>query len=143
MASFTVAMCTSFKAEILSGQHDLLTDTIKLALYTPSATIGEATTAYTTSNEVSGSGYTAGGMIMTSPVIFIDGTTAGGSFASPTFPAMTVPAIQVGLLYNASVSNKAIAVIAFGSPESCTNQSLEVIFGVNNSITGLLRILGA
>ena len=70
------AMCTSFKVEILDEQHDLIADTLKIALFTSSASLGAGTTAYSTSNEISGTGYSAGGETLTSKVVTTSGTTA-------------------------------------------------------------------
>ena len=71
--SIAQAMCTSFKSEILDEQHDLIADTLKIALYTSSASLGAGTTAYSTSNEISGTGYTAGGETLGSKAITTHG----------------------------------------------------------------------
>ena len=108
------AMCTSFKAEILDEQHDLVADTIKIALFTSSASLGAATTAYSTSNEVAnGNGYATGGVELTSRAVATSGTTAYFDAADPSWTSATFTA-NGALIYNSSNSNKAIAVLAFG-----------------------------
>lgn len=133
--------CTSFKAEMLTGQHNILTNTIKLALYNSNATIGAATTVYTTSNEIVGVGYSAGGITATGANIWTDGTTVGFSFNSPIFGPMTVSDVRAGLFYNASVGNKAIGTIFFGTSQLCTNQSLFIAYGGNNTANGLFALI--
>lgn len=139
---FTICFCTSFKQDILQAQQNVLTNTIKLALYTSSATIGHATTAYTTTNEISGAGYTAGGITLSGANIWTDGTTVGFTFTNPTFGPMTASNIQSGLLYNSTVSNKAVGVIGFASPLTCTNQSLELLLPASTTNTGFFKLIG-
>ena len=86
------AMCTSFKAEILDEQHDLVADTIKIALFTSSASLGAGTTAYSTSNEVSGSGYSAGGNTLTNVTPVASGTTAVCDFSDTTWSSASFTA---------------------------------------------------
>lgn len=138
---FTVAICTSFKTELFTGEHNILTDTIKLALYTDDAVINAGTTVYTTTDEVSGPGYTAGGVTLTDATLWTDGTTAGFVFSNPTFGPMTVSDIRAGLFYNSSVSDKAIAVIGFSQNVFCINQSLVIQFPANTTTNGLIKIL--
>ena len=88
-------MCTSFKSEILQEGHQLETDTIKLALFTSSASLGAGTTAYSTSNEVSGTGYTAGGVTLTSTTVSTSGTTA---FLMQMIQLLQVHHLQQGVL---------------------------------------------
>ena len=133
-------MCSSFKPEILGGIHDLDTDAIFIALYTSSATLGAATTAYTTSNEVAtGGGYTAGGIQLTSPVITLDGTTGICDFADATWPAATMTA-RGALIYNSSKSNKAIAVLDFGSDKISTAGAFTVVMPAAAAATAIVRI---
>ena len=93
------AMCTSFKAEILDEQHDLVADTIKIALYTSSASLGAGTTAYSTTNEITGSGYTAGGVALSSKTVDTSGTTAYFDSADPSWTSATFTA-NGALIYN-------------------------------------------
>ncbi len=134
------SMTSSFKAELLGGIHDLDTDAIFIALYTSSATLGASTTAYTASNEVAtGGGYTAGGIQLTSPVISLDGTTGICDFADATWPAATITA-RGALIYNSSKSNKAIAVLDFGSDKTSTAGAFTVIMPAAAAATALVRI---
>ena len=134
------AMCSSFKPEILGGIHDLDTDAIFIALYTSSATLGAGTTAYTATNEVAtAGGYTAGGIQLTSPVITLDGTTGICDFADATWPAATITA-RGALIYNSSKSNKAIAVLDFGSDKISTAGAFTVIMPAAAAATAIVRI---
>ena len=134
------AMCSSFKPELLGGVHDLDTDAIFIALYTSSATLGAATTAYTATNEVAtAGGYTAGGIQLTSPVITLDGTTGICDFADATWPAATITA-RGALIYNSSKANKAIAVLDFGSDKISTAGAFSVIMPAAAASTALVRI---
>lgn len=134
------SMASSFKAEVLGGIHDLDTDAIYIALYTSSATLGAATTAYTASNECPSTGtYVAGGIQLTSPVISLDGTTGICDFADATWPAATITA-RGALIYNSSKSNKAIAVLDFGSDKISTAGAFTVIMPAAAAATALVRI---
>ncbi len=122
------AMCTSFKAEILDEQHDLVADTIKIALYTSSASLGAATTAYSTSNEVAnGNGYATGGVELTSRAVATSGTTAYFDAADPSWTSATFTA-NGALIYNSSNSNKAIAVLAFGGDFTVAGGTFQIVF---------------
>jgi hypothetical protein len=144
-------MVTSFKVEILDGIHAFgsavirataAPDVFKLALYTSSATLGAATTAYTTSDEVSSSGtnYTAGGLTLTiSQAPTSTGTTAWLDFDDLTFPSATLTA-RGALIYNATQSNKAVAVLDFGSDKTSTAGNFTIQFPTPNSTSAILRI---
>mgnify|MGYP003644416234 FL=1 len=122
------AMCTSFKAEILDEQHDLVADTIKIALFTSSASLGAATTAYSTSNEVAnGNGYATGGVELTSRAVATSGTTAYFDAADPSWTSATFTA-NGALIYNSSNSNKAIAVLAFGGNFTVAGGTFQIVF---------------
>ena len=145
------AMVTSFKVEILDGIHafgsaviraSAAPDVFMLALYTSSATLGAATTAYTTSDEVSSSGtnYTAGGLTLTvSQVPTSTGTTAFLDFDDLTFPSATLTA-NGALIYNATQSNKAVAVLAFGGDKTSTAGNFTIQFPAAAASTAILRI---
>jgi VCBS repeat-containing protein len=135
------AMCSSFKEQLFLGEHDMDTDTIKLALYTSAATLSAATTAYTTSNEVSSSGtnYTAGGNTLTGATVSLSGTTAFVDFADTSWLTATITA-RGALVYNASKSNKAIAVLDFGSDKTSTNGTFTVQMPANTASDALIRI---
>jgi hypothetical protein len=145
------AMVTSFKVEILDGVHNFGTgvvrastaaDTFKIALYTSSSTLSAATTAYTTTDEVSSSGtnYTAGGQTLTiSQVPTSTGTTAWLDFDDITWASATLTA-NGALIYNATQSNKAVAVLAFGADKTSTAGNFTIQFPAANSTTAILRI---
>jgi|TARA_R110002167_G_scaffold114930_1_gene288956 hypothetical protein len=122
------AMCTSFKSEILDEQHDLVADTIKIALFTSSASLGAATTAYSSSNEVAnGNGYATGGVELTSRAVATSGTTAYFDAADPSWTSATFTA-NGALIYNSSNSNKAIAVLAFGGDFTVAGGTFQIVF---------------
>jgi hypothetical protein len=132
-------MCSSFKQQILLGEHDLDTDVIKLALYTSAATLSAATTAYSTSDEVVGVGYTAGGNTLTGATVSLTGTTAFVDFSDTTWTTATITA-RGALIYNSSKSDKAIAVLDFGSDKTSTAGSFTVQFPANDSSSAVVRI---
>ncbi len=137
--AITQAMCNSFKTELLGGTHDLDTDTIKIALFTSSATLGASTTAYSTSNEVSGTGYTAGGNTLSGATISLSGSTAIVDFTDTTWSSATITA-RGALIYNSSKSDKAIAVLDFGSDKSSTNGDFTVVFPAADASNAIIRI---
>lgn len=128
---------TSFKAELYQAIHDLPTDTIKLALYTAEADLNEATTAYTTSNEISGTGYTAGGKVVTGIAVSSSGFTAWVSFDNVVWDPASFTA-RCALLYNASKANRSIAVIDFGSDKTGAN-TFTVTMPGSTATTALIR----
>lgn len=133
------AMCSSFKQELLKGEHDFDVDTFKIALYTSSATLSAATTVYSTSNEVAGTGYTAGGNTLAGTTVSLSGTTAFVDFSDTTWSTASITA-RGALVYNASKSNKAVAVLDFGSDKTSTSGSFIVQFPANTATDALIRI---
>ena len=136
------ALCTSFKSEILDEQHDIEADTIKIALYTSSASLGAGTTAYSSSNEISnasGSAYSAGGATLGSAAVATDGTTVTIDFADPTWTSASFTA-NGALIYNSSNSNKAICVLAFGGDYTVTNGTFQVTFPAADASNALIRL---
>ena len=127
MMAISQAMCTSFKAEILDEQHDLAADTIKIALYTSSASLGAGTTAYSTDNEVSGSGYTAGGVALSSKTVATSGTAAYFDAADPSWTSASFTA-NGALIYNDTNADKAIAVLAFGGDFTVAGGTFKIVF---------------
>lgn len=127
----------SFKDQILKGQHDLLTDTIRLALYTSNATLDENTTVYSTTNEVSGTGYSAGGVVLTGVTINTSNSVVYVNFNNAVWNPAAFTAAG-GLIYNASKSNKSIAVLSFGADKTATN-TFTVQMPTNSSSSALLR----
>jgi hypothetical protein len=136
--AFEQTLTTSFKQDILLGVHDLETDTIKMALYLATADLGAATTVYTTSGETSGTGYTAGGKTLTGVTVLTSGTTAYVDFADPSWDPAAFTA-RGALIYNASKSNKAIAVLDFGSDKTATT-IFTVQMPANTATSALIRI---
>ena len=132
-------MVTSFKAEILGGIQDLDTDVIKIALYTSAASLDATTTVYSTSNEVVGVGYSAGGNTLASPTISTSGTTAYVDFADSSWTTATITA-RGALIYNSSKANRAIAVLDFGSDKTSTAGTFTVQMPANNATDALIRI---
>jgi hypothetical protein len=136
--AFAQTLTTSFKQDILLGVHDLETDTIKMALFLATADLGAATTVYTTAGETSGAGYTAGGNTLTGVTVLTSGTTAYVDFANSVWNPASFTA-RGALIYNASKSNKAIAVLDFGSDKT-TNTTFTVQMPANTATSALIRI---
>ena len=137
--SIAQAMCTSFKSEILDEQHDLIADTLKIALFTSSASLGEGTTAYSTSNELAnGNGYTTGGETLGSKAITTHSTTVCFDFADPTWTSATFTA-NGALIYNSSNGNKAIAVLAFGGDFTVVGGTFQIVLPAAGT-SGIIRI---
>ena len=133
------AIATSFKAEILQGIHDSA-DTYKIALYTSAATLGATTTAYSATNEVSGTGYTAGGQVLSGFNVTTSGITAILDFTTdPSWANATITA-RGALIYNSSKSNKAVYVLDFGSDITSTNGTFAVALPTPDATNGLIRL---
>ena len=141
--AITQAMCTSFKVALLDGEMDFSSDTAqsyKIALYTSSASLDAATAAYTTSNEVSGTGYSAGGntlSISTNPTS--TGTTAFLSFATTTWTTATITAAGA-LIYQAGGSTPAVAVLNFGGDKGSSAGDFQITFPAANATDAIIRI---
>ena len=138
--AITQAICNSFKEELLEGTHDLDGHTLKLALYTSSATLGATTTAYSTTNESCGTNYTAGGATLSSVTVASSGSTAYVDFADVSFSSATISDAAGALIYNSSASNKAIAVIDFGAKKSVTSGTLTISLPAAAASTAIIRI---
>tara|TARA_R100000353_G_scaffold35531_1_gene28282 strand:- start:685 stop:1116 length:432 start_codon:yes stop_codon:yes gene_type:complete len=142
MAFSGSALCTSFKQEILVGTHNFTAssgNTFKLALYTNSASPTAATTAYSTSNEVSGTGYSAGGGTLTSVTPTTSGTTAFCDFADLTFSSSSITA-RGGIIYNSSASDKAVAVLDFGSDKTSSAGDFTISFPTADASNAIIRL---
>lgn len=135
MSSILQTQTTSFKQELYQGIHDLTTDNIYIALYTASANLNEATTTYSTSNEVSGGGYVAGGVQMSGITISASGFTAYVDFDNVIFNAAVTA--RCALIYNASKANRSIAVLDFGSDKTSAN--FTITMPANSATTALIR----
>ena len=136
--AITQAMCTSFKSEVLQEGHQLATDTIKIALYTSSASLDATTTAYSSSNEVSGTGYTATGVTLTSTTVATSGTTAYFDADDPTWTSASFTA-RGALIFNSSNSNKAIAVLDFGGDFTVAGGTFKITLPAAGT-TAIIRI---
>jgi len=138
--AITAAVCNSFKTEALQGIH-LAADVYKIALYTSAATLSKATTAYSATNEVGDSGtYAAGGQTLVGYTAALDTDTAYLDWSTdPAWTSATITA-RGALLYNATRSNKAVAVLDFGSDITSTNGTFTVTFPAAAAATALVRI---
>ena len=135
--AITSAICNSYKQELLEGVH-ASTDTYKIALFDSNANLSAATTAYSTSGEISGTGYTAGGEELAGFTTGLSSSTAYLTFTDPAWSNATITA-RGCLIYNSSKSNKAVAVFDFGQNVSSVNGTFTVDFpGVGAS--SLIRI---
>jgi len=141
-------MCTSFKKELMFGAHDFANgaDTFKMALYTSSASLNASTTAYTTSNETSGTGYTAAGQNLTNVDPTISGTTAFTDFTDETWSSSSITA-RGALIYNStpnttsiSLTNPAVIVLDFGSDKTSTTGDFTVVFPTADASNAIIRI---
>ena len=155
--SNTQSMCTSFLGELLSATHNFSSanpshtantaDTFKAALYVTTATINAATTAYSATNEVSGTGYTAGGITVTNatnPTSTNSSSTAGVGYWTPSanlvYSTVTLTtAFDTVLIYNSTQSNKAVSVHTFGS-QTITAGTFTLTMPSNTTTTALLRL---
>lgn len=147
--AITQAMCTSFKVDLLNGIHAFGTtvaragttaDTMYMALYTSSATLDDTTTAYSATNEVSGTGYVAGGQALSvSQVPTSSSTTAFLSFSDETWTSSTITA-RGALIYNSTQSNKSVAVLDFGADKTSTAGDFTVVFPTADASNAIIRI---
>jgi hypothetical protein len=135
----TAGPCNSFKEELLEGIHDFLTDTFKVALYTNNATIGPDTTAYTTSNETSGAGYTAGGNTLTGVTVTRSQGIAYVDFGDTTWTSGNFSA-RGALIYNSSKANRAVAVFEFGEVKTVSSGNFQIQFPPANPTDAVIRI---
>lgn len=146
--AITQAFCTSAKVELLNGIHAFSTtvvrgstaaDTFKIALFTSSATLSASTTVYSTSNEVVGTGYTAGGNTLSVTGPTSTGTTAFLDFADTTWTTATITA-NGALIYNDTQGDKAFAVLAFGGDKTSTAGDFTIQFPTNDATNAIIRI---
>ena len=141
--AITQTLCTSFKVALLNAEMDFSSDTsqtFKVALYTSSATLGAATTAYSTTNEVRGTGYTAGGntlSIAANPTS--SGTTAFLDFSDVTWSSSSITA-RAALIYKSGGGDPAIAVIDFGGDKQTSSADFVIQFGAADATNAIVRI---
>ena len=141
--AITSAICNSFKTEILTGTHNFTAssgDTFNLALYTSSASLGASTTAYTTSNEVSGSGYTAKGNALTSVTPTLDSSTAVFDFADTSFTSASFTARGCLIFNDSATGDPAVCVIDFGSDKTVTSGTFTIQFPTADASNAIIRI---
>ena len=154
--AITTAMATSFKSELLQGIHNFHNgsgggtttttgtgNTFKIALFTSSATMSASTTAYATTNEVSGTGYTAGGNTLTNVDPTTSGTTALTDFADTTWSSSSITA-RGALIYNSSTTagsaNRAVVVLDFGADKTSTSGDFTIAFPTADASNAIIRI---
>ena len=141
--TISTAMCTSFKKELLEAKHNFLAsggNSFKLALYTSSATLGAATTAYSATNETSGTGYSAGGAALTNINPASSGTTGYTDFADLTFSSSTITA-NGALIYNDTASgDPAVCSLAFGGDKTSTSGDFTIQFPTADASNAIIRI---
>jgi len=135
VSSILQTQTTSFKTELYTAVHNLSTDTLKIALYTASADLNESTTAYSATNEVTGTGYVAGGVALTGVTISSSGYTAYVDFADVVFGASVTA--RCALIYNVTQGNKSIAVLDFGSDKTSAN--FTITMPANTATAALIR----
>ena len=140
-------MCTSFKVALLNGEMDFSSDTsqsFKIALYTSDATLDATTTVYSTTNEASGTGYTAGGntlTIATNPTsdTATSGTVAYLDFSDTSWASSSITA-RGALIYKAGGTTPAVAVLDFGSEKTSSNSTFTVEFPTAGATTAIIRV---
>ena len=144
--AITQAMCTSFKQELLQGQHNFTNggSTFKLALFTSSASLGAATTDYSTSNEASGTRYTAGGAALTNVTPTTSGTTAFCDFNDLTFSSASITA-NGAMIYNTTTgggsnTTDSCIILAFGADKTATNGDFTIQFPTADASNAIIRI---
>ena len=138
----TQSMATSFKKELLEGKHNFLAsggNSFKLALYTSSATMGAATTAFTTTNQASGTNYSSGGSALTNINPASSGTTAFTDFADLTFGTATITA-RGCMIYNDTNADRNVAVFDFGGDKTSTAGSFTITFPTADASNAIIRI---
>lgn len=140
--AITSTLCTSFKKELGEALHDFTAGSghvFKLALYTSAATLDATTTAYSATNEVVGTGYSAGGTALTNVTPTTSGTTAIYDFQDVTWPNSTITAAGA-LIYNSTNGNKAVCAIDFGGEKTSVSSTFAVIFPTPDATNAIIRI---
>ena len=148
--AITSAICSSFKQELLQGKHNFSSssgDTFKIALFTSSASLGAATTDYSTSNEItntSGTAYTAGGASLTNSGVSLSSTTAFTDFSDVSFTSATFTA-NGAMIYNTTTgtdtsTTDAVAIIAFGADKTVSSGTFTIQFPTAGATTAIIRL---
>tara|TARA_R100000005_G_C4900421_1_gene142858 strand:+ start:243 stop:674 length:432 start_codon:yes stop_codon:yes gene_type:complete len=141
--AITSAICTSFKVELLKGVHNLSNgaNTINVALYAgATASLGASTTAYTTTGEITGTGYTAKGQALTNVTPVASGTTAVCDFADETFSSATITASGCLLFNDTATGDPAIAAISFGGQKTSTAGDFTIVFPSPTATGAIIRL---
>ena len=136
-------LCTSFKKELMTATHNFTaaSDQFKLALYTNSASFNAATTAYTSSNEVTGTNYTAKGNFLTSVTPTTSGTTALTDFADEVFSNVTISSVRGALIYNeAATSDPSVCVLDFGADKGASAGDFTIVVPTADASNAIIRI---
>jgi|TARA_R110000868_G_scaffold71286_2_gene208966 hypothetical protein len=141
--AITQAMCTSFKVQLMTGTHNFTAssgNSFKLALYTSSASLGAATTAYSSTNEASGTNYSAGGAALTNVTPVASGTTAIGDFADLTFSNATITANGCVIYNDTASGDPSVCVLAFGGDKTSTAGDFTIQFPAADASNAIIRI---
>ena len=136
-------LCTSFKKELMTGTHNFTSasDQFKLALYNNSASFNAATTAYTSSNEITGTNYTAKGNFLTSVTPTTSGTTALTDFADEVFSNVTISSVRGALIYNeAATGDPSVCVLDFGADKGASSGDFTIVFPAADASNAIIRI---
>ena len=136
-------LCTSFKKELMTATHNFTaaSNVFKLALYTNSATLNAATTAYTSSNEISGTNYAAKGQFITTVTPTTSGTTALTDMADEVFSNVTVSSVRGALIYNEAASgDPSVCVLDFGADKGATSGDFTIVFPAADASNAIIRI---
>jgi hypothetical protein len=133
----------SFLRELLVGEHNftnLSGDTFKIALYTSSAELGPSTTAYSATNEISATNYTAGGKVLSSVTPVLDSGTAVADFADAVWTGTDMTGVRAALIYNSTNSNQSVMILDFGYAQEHNGGTFTVTFPVADRNTGIIRL---
>tara|TARA_Y100000593_G_scaffold70287_1_gene129011 strand:+ start:6399 stop:6833 length:435 start_codon:yes stop_codon:yes gene_type:complete len=136
-------MCTSFKVELLKGVHNFTNstgNTFNIALYDNNASFTAATTAYTSSNEVSGTGYTAKGNSLTNVTPTSTGTTAFTDFSDTTWSSSTITARGAMIFNDTASGDPSVVILDFGSDKSSSSSDFTIVFPTADSTSAIIRI---
>jgi hypothetical protein len=141
--AITQAMCTSFKQELMEAKHNFLSsggDTFKIALYTSTATLSAATTAYSATNEVSGTNYTAAGNTLTNVNPATSGTTGFTDFADTTWSSSTITARGAVIYNDTAAGDPSVIVLDFGADKTSTAGDFTIAFPTADASNAVIRI---
>jgi hypothetical protein len=141
--AITTAMCTSFKVELLKGVHNFTNGTgneFKIALYTSSASLDATTTAYSATNEISGTGYTAKGVALTNVTPTSSSTTAYTDFADASWTTASFTANGAMIFNETASGDPSVCTLAFGSDKTVSSGTFTVVFPTADASNAILRL---